>query len=208
MVVLRPEEKVPGSLTELVRELAPLEEGDLLAEDGAGRTLMIKAGEDPEEIAEFTLALLNTLEAEAGIRLKAGVSNVHRAPEEWPAGYREALGALDVGDRFHGKAPVLVYAHQMLERIVERIPPEIRKELRGQVFGERPELVLTEETLETAEQFFEADLNLSVAARQMFIHRNTLTYRLDRIYRETGLDLRVFRDAVIFRILMMRPDQE
>ena len=205
---VRPEEKNPGSLTELIRELAPLEEGDLLAEDGAGHALIIKAGEDPEEIAEFTLALLNTLEAEAGIRLKAGVSNVHRVPEEWPAGYREALDALDVGDRFHGKAPVRVYAHQMLERIVERIPPEIRKELRGQFFGERPELILTEETLETAEQFFEADLNLSVAARQMFIHRNTLTYRLDRIHRETGLDLRVFRDAVIFRILMMRPDQE
>ena len=208
VVVLRPEEKVPGSLTELIRELAPLEEGDLLAEDGAGNALIIKAGEEPEEIAEFTLALLNTLEAEAGLRLKAGVSDVHRAPEEWPKGYREALEALDVGDRFHGKAPVRVYAHQMLERLVERIPPELRGELRARVFGAHPELILTEETLETAESFFAADLNLSVAARQMFLHRNTLTYRLDKIRRETGLDLRIFRDAVIFRILMTQPEQE
>ena len=84
----------------------------------------------------------------------------------------------------------------------------LRAGLRKQVFGERPEQILTEETLETAEAFFDADLNLSVAARQMFVHRNTLTYRLDRIQRETGLDLRVFRDAVIFRLLMTMSEKE
>ena len=208
VVVLRPEEASPRPLTEVIRELAPLEENDLLAEDGAGRALMIKAGEDPEEIAEFALAMIGTIEGETGLRLRAGISNVHRAPEEWPAGYREALEALDTGDRYRRKAPVQVFARQTLERMVDRIPPEVRTDLRRQVFGEHPERILTEETRETAESFFEADLNLSVAARQMFIHRNTLTYRLDRIQRETGLDLRVFRDAVIFRLLMTEPEEK
>ena len=208
VVVLRPEEASPRPLTEVIRELAPLEENDLLAEDGAGRALMIKAGEDPEEIAEFALAMIDTIEGETGLRLRAGISNVHRAPEEWPAGYREALEALDTGDRYRRKAPVQVFARQTLERMVDRIPPEVRTDLRRQVFGEHPERILTEETRETAESFFEADLNLSVAARQMFIHRNTLTYRLDRIQRETGLDLRVFRDAVIFRLLMTEPEEK
>ena len=208
VVVLRPEEASPRPLTEVIRELAPLEENDLLAEDGAGRALMIKAGEDPEEIAEFALAMIDTIEGETGLRLRAGISNVHRAPEEWPAGYREALEALDTGDRYRRKAPVQVFARQTLERMVDRIPPEVRTDLRRQVFGEYPERILTEETRETAESFFEADLNLSVAARQMFIHRNTLNYRLDRIQRETGLDLRVFRDAVIFRLLMTEPEEK
>lgn len=208
VVVLRPEEAASRPLTEVIRELAPLEENDLLAEDGAGRALMIKAGEDPEEIAEFALAMIDTIEGETGLRLRAGISNVHRAPEEWPAGYREALEALDTGDRYRRKAPVQVFARQTLERMVDRIPPEVRTDLRRQVFGEHPERILTEETRETAESFFEADLNLSVAARQMFIHRNTLTYRLDRIQRETGLDLRVFRDAVIFRLLMTEPEEK
>ena len=88
VVLLRPEEKPERPLTEILRELAPLEENDLLAEDGAGRALMIKAGADPEEIAEFALALIDTVEGETGVRLKAGVSGVHGAPEEWPAGYR------------------------------------------------------------------------------------------------------------------------
>lgn len=208
VVLLRPEEKPERPLTEILRELAPLEENDLLAEDGAGRALMIKAGADPEEIAEFALALIDTVEGETGVRLKAGVSGVHGAPEEWPAGYREALEALETGDRFHPKTPVLVYSHQMLERMAEQIPAATRKALRRQVFGEHPERILTEETVETAEHFFEADLNLSVAARRMFVHRNTLTYRLDRIRKETGLDLRVFRDAVIFRLVMMMPEDE
>ena len=207
VVLLRPEEKTSRPLTDILQELAPLEENDLLAEDGAGRTLMIKAGEDPDEIAEFALAVIDTVEGETGVRLKAGVSDVHRAPEEWPAGYREALNALEIGDRFHPKAPVQVYAHQLLERMAEQIPPEVRLKLRRQVFGDHPEEILTEETLETAESFFEADLNLSVAARQMFVHRNTLNYRLDRIRRETGLDLRVFRDAVVFRLLMNMPEE-
>lgn len=208
VIVLRPEEKPGRPLTEAVRELAPMEEHDLLAEDGAGRALIIKEGDDPEEIAEFAQALIETLQSEAGLRLRAGISDVHRSPEEWPAGYREALDALETGDRFRYRAPVQIYAHQLLERLAERMDPEIRAELRGRVFGERPEEILTEETLETAEAFFEADLNLSVAARQMFVHRNTLTYRLDRIQRETGLDLRVFRDAVVFRLLMLTPEKE
>lgn len=207
VVVLRPEEGPAAPLLESIRELAPMEESDLLAEDGAGRVLIIKAGEDPEETAEFAMALIDTLEGETGVRLRAGISNVHYAPEEWPAGYREALEALETGDRFRRKAPVQVYAHQMLERMVTRIPGDVRKNLRKQVFGERPEEILTEETLETAESLFDADLNLSVAARQMFVHRNTLTYRLDRIRRETGLDLRVFRDAVIFRLLMLSEEE-
>ncbi|MBQ3705629.1 MAG: helix-turn-helix domain-containing protein [Clostridia bacterium] len=208
VVVMRAEEKPARPLTEILREIAPLEENDLLAEDGAGRALMIKAGKDPEEIAEFALALIDTLEGEGGLRLKAGVSGVHHAPEEWPAGYREALEALEIGDRFHPRAQVQLYGHQLLERMTERIPTETRREMRRQIFGDHPEQILTEEVLETAEHFFAADLNLSVAAREMFVHRNTLTYRLDRIQRETGLNLRTFRDAVIFRMLTMMSEDE
>ena len=208
VILLRPEEKPARPLMETLREMAPLEEKDLLAEDGAGRTLIIKAGGDPEEIAEYALALIDTLEGEIGLRVKAGVSDVHSAPEEWPAGYREALSALETGDRYRSRSPVQVHAHQTLERMLDEISPEVRERIRRQIFGEHPERILTEETLETAEKFFEADLNLSVAARQMFVHRNTLTYRLDRILRETGLDLRVFRDAVIFRLLMTMPEDK
>ena len=203
MVVFQREDGGKGSIVETLRELAPLEEKDLLAEDGAGRALMIKEGADAGEIEEFAMAVIGTLESEAGIRLKAGISNVHTRPEEWPAGYREALEALATGERFNHIRPVQVYGRQILERIAGEVSTETRESLKRQFLGEHPETILTEETRETAERFFEADLNLSVAARQMFIHRNTLTYRLDRIQRETGLDLRKFSDAAVFRLIMM-----
>ena len=203
MVVFQREDGGKGSIVETLRELAPLEEKDLLAEDGAGRALMIKEGADAGEIEEFAMAVIGTLESETGIRLKAGISNVHTRPEEWPAGYREALEALATGERFNHIRPVQVYGRQILERIAGEVSTETRESLKRQFLGEHPEMILTEETRETAERFFEADLNLSVAARQMFIHRNTLTYRLDRIQRETGLDLRKFSDAAVFRLIMM-----
>ena len=128
---------------------------------------------------------------------------MHTRPEDWPAGYREALEALATGDKYNNTHPVQVYGRQILERMAGEVSAETRKEMKRQFLGEHPETILTDETRETAERFFEADLNLSVAARQMFIHRNTLTYRLDRIQKETGLDLRKFNDAAIFRLIMM-----
>ena len=203
MVVFQREDAGKGSIMEILRELAPLEEKDLLAEDGAGRALIIKEGAETGEIEEFAMALIGTLESETGLRLKAGISNVHPRPEEWPAGYREAMEALATGEKFNLMHPVQVYGRQILERIVGEVSSETREEMKRQFLGEHPETILTGETRETAERFFEADLNLSVAARQMFIHRNTLTYRLDRIQRDTGLDLRKFSDAAIFRLIMM-----
>ena len=182
VVVFQREDGTSGVTPEQLRELAPMEERDLLAEDGAGR---LRA---------------------SSLWFRNGISDVHRRPEEWPEGYREAVEALDTGERFHSRNPVQIYGRQILERVAESVSPETRESIRRQFLGEHPERILTEETRETAERFFDADLNLSVAARQMFIHRNTLTYRLDKIQRETGLDLRKFSDAAVFRLLMMLPE--
>ena len=208
VIVLQREDGGTAPLTETIRELAPMEENDLLAEDGAGRVLIIKEGNDPAETAEFAMALLNTLEDEAGAVLKAGISDMHGRPEEWPRGYREALSALETGERFQKKRRVQVYGEQILERMAAGIPPEFRRQLRERFLPGSSGKILDEETRETAEAFFNADLNLSVAARQMFVHRNTLTYRLDKIQKETGLDLRKFNDAVLFRMLMLIPESE
>jgi len=205
VVVLRGEE-YSGSLLRVIRDLAPMEARDLLAEDGAGSALLIKEGDDPAEIAEFAMALVDTVEGETGLRLRAGVSDLHAAPEEWPQAYREAISALDIGERGPQGGRVFVYGDQVLERVMEALPETEKKRLKKQYLGESGHL--DAETLETAQAFFDADLNLSVAARQMFVHRNTLTYRLDKIRKDTGLDLRVFRDAVIFRMLMTLPEEE
>ena len=102
--------------------------------------------------------------------------------------------------------PVYLYREQVLERLLSEIPEETRTRFRKSLICGNVRKTLNEETLNTAEAFFKSDLNLSDTARQLFIHRNTLLYRLEKIRKETGLDLRKFNDAVAFKILILLPD--
>ena len=204
MIALRGGEDLYGT----VRALAPMEPGDLLGDCGADTAVLIKRGTETDEAEQFTLALLDTLEGEAGIKPEAGIGEIHRGTAEWPEALREALSAIRTAREFRLRAPVQVYRRQTLERLLGMIPAEKRRALRRELFAHGAEGALSQEMTETAEAFFASDLNLSVAARQMFIHRNTLTYRLDKIRRATGLDLRRFGDAVIFRILTALPEED
>ena len=206
-MVLLQESPASGSrLFEAVQSLAPMETRDLLVDYGPGTAVLIKQGDDLEEIRDFTLALMGTLESETGLKPRAGMGEIHSGTPEWPEGLREALSAIRIGTEFRLKEPLQVYRHQLLERLLNEIPAERREAFRKALFRSGEARGLSEETMETVEMFFASDLNLSDTARQMFLHRNTLTYRLDKIRRETGLDLRKFNDAVVFRVLMALPE--
>ena len=94
------------------------------------------------------------------------------------------------------------YQKQILERILSSVPAERRTELKKDIFNDKAKKLLNAEMVETVRVFFENDLNLSTTAKKLYLHRNTLTYRLDRIHRETGLDLRTFKDAAAFKAIM------
>ncbi len=206
MVSLQESASTGSRLVEAVQSLAPMETRDLLVDYGPGMAVLIKQGDDLEEIRDFTLALLGTLESETGLKPRAGMGEVHSGTAEWPEGLREALSAIRIGTEFRLKEPLQVYRHQLLERLLNEIPSDRRQSFRRKLFQNGETKALSQETMETVEMFFASDLNLSDTARQMFLHRNTLTYRLDKIRRETGLDLRKFNDAVVFRVLMALPE--
>ncbi|MCR4877581.1 MAG: helix-turn-helix domain-containing protein [Clostridiales bacterium] len=207
VIALRCESRRGQNLTDGIRLVAPLEAEDLLIRYSSGLAVLIKQGEDVEEAAEFAMALVDTMEGETGLRLEAGVSDPAGSAEGWAEAFREAKSAMDTGAEFHLHGPVYVYRKQLLERLLREIPREKGLALRRQIFGAGAER-LNGEMMETAEVFLRSDLNLSDTARQMFIHRNTLTYRLDKIRKETGLDLRKFGDALIFRVVMALPAEE
>ncbi len=191
---------------DVIRTVAPLEKEDLLLRFSADTAALIKQGSDPEEAAEYAMALIDTVEGETGLRLRAGVSEPKADPGLWAEGCREAEQALETGRIFHLKDPVQIYRKQILERMLQEIPAERRRALRRELLTAGGERALNDELMETADEFFRSDLNLSDTARRMFIHRNTLTYRLDKIRKETGLDLRRFSDAVIFRLVTALPE--
>ena len=142
--------------------------------------------------------------------LKEGVKNVHiaygtvvREIKEVSRSYKEAKMALDVGKIFFDERDVIAYSELGIGRLIYQLPIPLCKMFIKEIFGGKSPDDFDEETLTTIHKFFENSLNVSETSRQLFIHRNTLVYRLDKLQKSTGLDLRVFEDAITFKIALM-----
>lgn len=117
--------------------------------------------------------------------------------------YREASLALTVGDIFEENTPVRRYDKLGLSRLIYQLPATLCQMFLDEVFPKNTYESLGDETLQTIDLFFENNLNGSETSRQLFVHRNTLVYRLDKVQKITGLDLRSFDDAVMFKLAAM-----
>ena len=117
--------------------------------------------------------------------------------------YKEARMALDVGKIFFGEREIIAYSELGIGRLIYQLPLPLCKMFIREIFGGKSPDDFDQETLGTIYKFFENSLNVSETSRQLFIHRNTLVYRLDKLQKSTGLDLRVFEDAITFKIALM-----
>ena len=203
-IVLEAVQEGNGRVFSLLQDLIPAEEGDLLLEMDRQTAVLLKEWDDggKEEIAEFTRALLETSENEAGLTVRAGIGTVRPLWTQLAASYEEACLAVRIGESFHLPGSVFLYEDLFLERLVNEIPAERRRELRDSMMRNAPETLKLPEMADTIQSFFRNDLSPSATARALFIHRNTLNYRLERIREETGLDIRRFQDAAVLMMLM------
>ena len=190
-------------LLSVFRDIAPMEPGDIMIPADFHTVAFIKEQKmhSKDELTDYAEAVIGTMESEGITGIKAGIGNEASGPESLRDSLREGLGAISGGMKYHSRDNVYVFEDQMLDRILDSIPRDARTEIRKSLFRSGPSGSLSDEMLETVRVFFQNDLNLTAASRQLFIHRNTLNYRLDKIKKETGLDLRSFEDAVIFRII-------
>ena len=117
--------------------------------------------------------------------------------------YKEAKLALDVGKIFFGERNVIAYSALGIGRLIYQLPIPLCKMFIREIFEGKSPDDFDEETLTTINKFFENNLNVSETSRQLYIHRNTLVYRLDKLQKSTGLDLRIFEDAITFKIALM-----
>ncbi len=195
---------IQDSADSLQREIIPLEETDRIAELGNGEEALIldMKKRSPEEAYEYAAAVAETMESEAGITCMAGIGRTVSKAGLLYESCSEARKAITTGIHHKMGGRVFVYSQQTLERLADLIPSAEGSAFRKELIPPHAEKVLTDETLETIRVFFRNDLNLSTASRQLFIHRNTLIYRMDKIRKATGLDLRKFEDAVVFRMIM------
>ena len=156
--------------------------------------------EDMDKTANFILDMLNT---EAMISVHVSYGTIVNEIKDVSRSYKEAKMALDVGKIFYSDQNVIAYSSLGIGRLIYQLPMPLCKMFIGEIFGDKTPDDFDEETIATINKFFENSLNVSETSRQLYIHRNTLVYRLDKLEKSTGLDLRVFDDAITFKIALM-----
>jgi carbohydrate diacid regulator len=158
--------------------------------------------EDEDELRQFACAVQETLMGEIALPVTVGIGEVAKTVADLHASYRQARRAIEIGRAFAPERTIHVYRSMMLERFLSDLSPEMAEHYHSLLFNRSTARLFGEEMLYTIEMFFKKDLNLSDTARQLYIHRNTLVYRLDKVQRQVGLDLRKFEDAVTFKMLL------
>ncbi|MCR5294147.1 MAG: helix-turn-helix domain-containing protein [Lachnospiraceae bacterium] len=165
----------------------------------------LKETDGQKEMKEVAESIIRTLDAggESISNLHVAYGNAVDEIKEVSRSYKEARMALDVGKIFFGDQDVIAYSQLGIGRLIYQLPIPLCKMFIKEIFTEKSPDDFDDETLTTINKFFENSLNVSETSRQLYIHRNTLVYRLDKLQKSTGLDLRVFDDAITFKIALM-----
>ena len=147
--------------------------------------------------------MLSVIKNGQNIQVHIAYGTIVRELKEVSRSYKEAKMALDVGKIFFTEREIIAYSFLGIGRLIYQLPLPLCKMFIKEIFDGKSPDEFDEETLTTINKFFENSLNVSETSRQLFIHRNTLVYRLDKLQKTTGLDLRVFEDAITFKIALM-----
>lgn len=204
VMLFQMEQTEKASAYSILGELIPLADSDVLVEMNRHLVALIKdmdGIDGADELYQFAQAVQETLMEEAVQTVTVGIGEEKNTLSQLGESYAEAKRAMEVGRIFAPDASIHVFRRLMLERFLMNISREDSLHYHALLFNRKTAKLFNEEMLQTIEMFFRKDLNLSDTARQLFIHRNTLVYRLDKVQRQTGLDLRHFDDAVTFKIL-------
>ncbi|WP_026669462.1 PucR family transcriptional regulator [Butyrivibrio sp. AE3006] len=164
----------------------------------------VKAGESYEDIDDIANTIVDMMNTEAMLDVRVSYGTIVGEIKDLSKSYKEAKMALDVGKIFYAERHVTAYNTLGIGRLIYQLPINLCRIFIDEIFGDRvvPEN-LDEETLNTVNKFFENNLNVSETSRQLFVHRNTLVYRIEKLQKATGLDVRTFDEALTFKIAMM-----
>ncbi len=163
----------------------------------------LKSNETYEDMNKTAKVILDMLNTEAMTKVHVAYGTIVNEIKDVSRSYKEAKMALDVGKIFYSSRNVVAYNNLGIGRLIYQLPMPLCKMFIKEIFEGKSPDDFDEETLSTINKFFENSLNVSETSRQLYIHRNTLVYRLDKLQKSTNLDLRVFDDAITFKIALM-----
>ena len=163
----------------------------------------VKPSETYEDMRKTAKVIVDMLNTEAMSSVNVAYGTIVNEIKEVSRSYKEAKLALDVGKIFYSDRKIIAYSNLGIGRLIYQLPLPLCKMFIKEIFDGKSPDEFDEETLTTINKFFENSLNVSETSRQLYIHRNTLVYRLDKLQKSTGLDLRVFEDAITCKIALM-----
>lgn len=194
------------NVVEIVRSIFPTKQKDFVTAVDEKSIILVKElkeKDSKEEIDQISKHIYDTLSAEAMTSVYVAIGTVVNDLKNVSASYKEAKMALEVGKIFEENKKIVNYEQLGIGRLIYQLPAPLCKMFINEVLHGLSMDQFDEETLTTVNKFFENNLNVSETSRQLYIHRNTLVYRLDKLQKMTGLDLRNFDDAIIFKIMLM-----
>ena len=163
----------------------------------------LQPSEDYSDLDDIAHMLVDMLNTEAMTSAWVSYSNIADDLKQLPDAYKEARTALEVGKIFYTGKNVFGYNRLGIGRLIYQLPVEICEMFIDEFFKEETLDSIDDETLTTIRTFFENNLNLSETSRQLYVHRNTLVYRFEKLQKKFGLDIRTFEDALTFKLAMM-----
>lgn len=163
----------------------------------------VAENENYDDLNKTAEVIANLFRSDAEGEVHVAYGTIVGEIKEVSRSYKEARMALDVGRIFFADRDVIAYSTLGIGRLIYQLPIPLCKMFIREIFDGKSPDDFDEETLTTINKFFENSLNVSETSRQLYIHRNTLVYRLDKLQKSTGLDLRVFEDAITFKIVLM-----
>ncbi len=163
----------------------------------------LKDPSDQKEIDRTAKAIIDTLNTEIMVKAQIGIGSIVESVWDIGRSFKEAQTALQIGSIFESDKAIINYNNLGIGRLIYQLPTTMCRLFLKEVFKKGSFEALDQETLFTIQKFFENNLNVSETSRQLYVHRNTLVYRLDKIQKITGLDLRNFDDAIIFKVSLL-----
>lgn len=195
-----------GIVTEVLKGMFTSQAGDYITAVDESNVILLKTlepGCTHDDLMDIAETIVDMMSSEAMMNVKVSFGTIVQELKDVSKSYKEAKMALDVAKIFYAEKNVAAYSALGIGRLIYQLPINLCKMFIEEIFGDNVPDNLDEETLNTINKFFENNLNVSETSRQLFVHRNTLVYRIEKLQKSTGLDLRSFDDALTFKIALM-----
>ena len=206
VLLIRQLEKTDVTAVELVQNMFPDKQKDFVLSISETDIVFIKelsSSYETKELSDIAASIEETINSELLVKTVIGIGTPARHLRELADRYKEAQVAIEVGKVFDTEKSIINYENLGIGRIIYQLPNTLCEMFLSEVFKKNPIESLDQETLYTINKFFENNLNVSETSRKLFVHRNTLVYRLEKIKKLTGLDLREFDHAIVFKVALM-----